>query len=55
MVGNQYEKIITCIFIIHRATLTAIASDSVDISAIGAITPPSCMPTASGGGVVDYG
>lgn len=40
---------------ITSLSLSAAATDSVDISVIGTISPTSCVPSASGGGIVDYG
>jgi type 1 fimbria pilin len=44
------------------AALTALAAlapvahaQSVDVSVIGTIVPPACVPAISGGGVIDYG
>lgn len=34
---------------------TSFAASSVDLSVKGMITPSACVPTLSGGGVVDYG
>lgn len=41
--------------LLTSTSLSAMAADSVDISVIGTISPISCVPSASGGGVVDYG
>lgn len=41
--------------LLTSSSLSALAADSVDISVIGTISPTSCVPSASGGGVVDYG
>ncbi|EMI5491517.1 DUF1120 domain-containing protein [Providencia stuartii] len=48
-------KKLLLVSLLASATLPAMAADSVDISVIGTISPTSCVPTASGGGVVDYG
>ncbi|WP_429258280.1 DUF1120 domain-containing protein [Paraburkholderia sp. GAS334] len=37
------------------ASCGAFAADSVDLKIVGTIVPPSCTPTLSGGGTVDYG
>src|SRR3546814_16778843 len=37
------------------AFATAAHAESIDVRVIGTITPPSCTPTLTGGGIVDYG
>lgn len=41
--------------LLASTTLPAMAGDAIDIKVIGTISPTACTPTASGGGVVDYG
>ncbi|CAG4903746.1 DUF1120 domain-containing protein [Paraburkholderia saeva] len=41
--------------VLAAASVGAFAADSVDLKIIGTIVPPSCTPTLSGGGVVDFG
>ncbi|MGF6752720.1 DUF1120 domain-containing protein [Paraburkholderia sp. GAS42] len=37
------------------ASVSAFAADSVDLKIVGNIVPPSCTPTLTGGGIIDYG
>lgn len=37
------------------STSSAFAADSVDLSVGGTIAPVACVPTLSGGGIIDYG
>ncbi|CUI38460.1 DUF1120 domain-containing protein [Achromobacter xylosoxidans] len=32
-----------------------VPAQSIDVRVIGTITPPACVPTISGGGIIDYG
>ena len=41
--------------VLTSASLSGMAADSIDIKVIGTINPTACTPSASGGGVVDYG
>ncbi|CUI38875.1 DUF1120 domain-containing protein [Achromobacter xylosoxidans] len=33
----------------------SVQAQSIDVRVIGTITPPACVPTISGGGIIDYG
>lgn len=41
--------------LLAAASCGAFAADSVDLKVIGTIIPPSCTPTLSGGGIIDFG